>query len=267
MKVIATILSVVAVCVAGFAIWIYYPQYQIEQLKEGPQTLASEQKKTYIDYFRESDKQVLRHLAIGDSIITGFGAPPKENLVKSFSESLESSIQKEVEFQNEGINEITSTELNRLVQGGEFDDQIKKADIVTINIGGNDILQLGFQKGFYEAVQSVDSLQKTFNANLTDIMERVHTLNPEATVLLLELYNPLDKEFELYSMADRLLPRWNLQFYELAAKHDYAVVVDTTEVINSETPQNVSDDGIHPNEFGYHAIADQMLFQLQQEVR
>ncbi|WP_050181671.1 SGNH/GDSL hydrolase family protein [Domibacillus robiginosus] len=267
MKVIATILSVVAVCVAGFAIWVYYPQYQIKQLKEGPQTLASEQRETYIDYFRESDKPVLRHLAIGDSIITGFGAPPKENLVKSFSESLESSIQKEVQFQNEGINEITSSELNRLVQDGEFDEQIKQADIVTINIGGNDILQLGFQKGFYEAVQSFDSLQTTFNANLADMMERVHSLNPEATVLLLELYNPFHKEFEFYTMADRFLPRWNLQFYELAAKYDYAVVVDTTEVINSETPQNVSDDGVHPSKLGYHAIADQMLVQLQQEVR
>lgn len=267
MKVIATILGVVAVCVAGFAIWIYYPQYQIKQLKEGPQTLASERQDTYVEYFRKSEKPVLRHLAIGDSIITGFGAPPRENLVKSFSENLESSIHKEVQFQNEGINEITSSELNRLVQGGEFDDQIKQADIVTINIGGNDILQLGFQEGFYEAIQSFDSLQTTFKANMSDMMERVHTLNPDATVLLLELYNPFHKEFEFYTMANRFLPRWNLQFYELAAQHDYAVVVDTTEVINSEMPQNVSDDGVHPSQLGYHAIADQMLSQLHQEVR
>ena len=91
--------------------------------------------------------------------------------------------------------------------------------------------------------------------------------NPEATVLLLELYNPLDKDFELYSLADRFLPRWNVQFYELAASHDYAVVVDTTDVINSELPENVSEDGIHPSELGYHAIADQMLSQLQRQTR
>ncbi|WP_046179795.1 GDSL-type esterase/lipase family protein [Domibacillus tundrae] len=267
MKVIATIFSLLAACVAGFAIWMYYPQYQIEQLKEGPHTLASERKDTYVEYFRKSDKQVLRHIAIGDSVITGFGANPKENLVKTFSENLESSIQKEVQFQNEGINEITSSELNELVQNGQFDEQIKQADIVTINIGGNDILKLGFEEGFYEAVQSIDSLQTEFNTNLTDIMNRVHTLNPDATVLLLELYNPLEKEFELYTLADRFLPRWNVQFYELAAEHDYAVVVDTAEVINSEMPQNLSDDGIHPSELGYHAIADQMLNQLQRETR
>lgn len=269
MKVVATILSLVAACLAGIAIWIYYPQYQIEQLKEGngPHTLASERKDTYVEYFRKSDKQVLRHVAIGDSIITGFGANPKENLVKTFSENLEASIQKDVQFQNEGINEITSSELNELVQNGEFDEQIKQADIVTINVGGNDILQLGFEEGFYEAVQSFDLLQTEFNENLTDVLDRVHELNPKATVLLLELYNPLDREFELYTLADRFLPKWNVQLYELASKLDYAVVVDTTEVINSEQPQNLSDDGIHPSELGYHAIAEQMLNQLETRTR
>ncbi|WP_046175269.1 SGNH/GDSL hydrolase family protein [Domibacillus indicus] len=267
MKIIATIFSLVAACVAGFAIWIYYPQYQIEQLKEGPQTLASERKDTYIEYFRKVDKPVLYHVAIGDSVINGFGAHPKENLVKAFSENLESSIHKEVQFHNEGINEITSRELNDLVQNGQFDKQIQQADIVTINIGGNDILQLGFEEGFYEAVQSFDSLQKEFSANLADIMGRVHELNPEATVLLLELYNPLDKDFELYTLASRFLPRWNVQFYEMASNYDNAVVVDTTEVINSEKPQNLSDDGIHPSALGYHAIANQMLNELQQKTR
>ncbi|OXS78332.1 SGNH/GDSL hydrolase family protein [Domibacillus enclensis] len=267
MKGIAAILSVVAACVAGLAIWMYYPHYQIEQLKQGPQTLASEPKDTYVEYFRSNEKQTLKHVAIGDSVITGFGVHPKENLVKTFSENLEASIQKDVQFQNEGINEITSSELNELVQSGRFDKQIMQADIVTLNVGGNDILQLGFEEGFYEAIQSFDSLQSAFNQNLTDIMERVHELNPEATVLLLELYNPLDKDFELYSLADRFLPRWNVQFYELAASHDYAVVVDTTDVINSESPENVSEDGIHPSELGYHAIADQMLSQLQRQTR
>ncbi len=267
MKAIASILSLIAACMAGIAIWVYYPQYQINQLKDEKHTLASEQSETYIDYFRDSEKTELRHVALGDSIIKGYGANPKENLVKTFSESLEKDIRKKVLFQNEGINEITSSELNALVQSGKFDRQIQSADIITLNIGGNDILRLGFEEGFYEAIRSFDTLQTEFNGNLSEILNRVHTLNPEATVLLLELYNPLDQKADLYTVADKFLPKWNVKLYQLAEELDYAVVVDTTAVINGEQPQNLSYDGVHPSGLGYSAIAEQMLNELETNTR
>lgn len=267
MKVIASILSLAAAGVAGIAIWIYYPQYQINQLKEDRQTLASEQSETYIDYFRSADKPLLRHVALGDSIITGYGANPTENLVKTFSENLEKDIQKDVLFQNEGINEITSGELNELVQSGRFDEQIRSADIITLNVGGNDILRLGFEKGFYEAVRSFDTLQTEFDQNLSDTLTHIHELNPEAAVLLLELYNPLDSNSELYTVADQFLPKWNVKIYQMASELDYAVVVDTTEVINGQKPQNLSDDGVHPSGLGYNAIAEQMINELATKTR
>lgn len=267
MKVIASILSLLVACVAGAAIWMYYPQYQISQLKEEKHTLASEQSETYIDFFRSSEKESIRHVALGDSIIKGYGANPTENLVKTFSENLEEDIHKEVLFQNEGINEITSGELNGLVQSGRFDKQIRSADIITLNIGGNDILQLGFKEGFYEAIHSFDSLQKEFNGNLSAILARIHELNPEATVLLLELYNPLDSNSDLYAVADKFLPKWNVKLYQLASELDYAVVVDTTTVINGRKPQNLADDGVHPSGLGYSAIAEQMINQLETKTR
>jgi lysophospholipase L1-like esterase len=271
MKIFAYLLSFLLAAVLGAAIWIYYPQYQINQVKKEVaselHTFASENQVSYVDYFRSVDKQQIHHLALGDSIIKGFGANPNENLVRSFSTNLEEDIQKEVLYQNEGINEITSEELNELVQKGEFDEQIKKADIVTINIGGNDILHLGFEKGFYEAIRSFDQLQMAFSNNLSSTMNRINELNPDATVLLLELYNPLEQDSEFYSLADKILPKWNLKLYQLADEVDYAVVIETTDVINSEQPQRLSNDGVHPNGLGYEAISDKMITQLKMDTR
>ncbi|OLN22020.1 hypothetical protein BTO30_11870 [Domibacillus antri] len=271
MKVFASILGLLAAVVLGLSIWIYYPQYQINQMKNETASdspaWASAYEVSYLEYYRSVDKPIIHHLALGDSIIKGYGANPNDNLVKSFSVNLEEDIQKEVFYQNEGINEITSGELNELVQEGAFDEKIKNADIITINIGGNDILRLGFEKGFYEAVKSFDALQTNFDQNLSGIMNRITTLNPEATVLLLELYNPLDKSSEFYSIADTVLPKWNLKLYQMAEKLDHAVVIETTAVINSEKPQNLAFDGVHPSAMGYSAISKQMLSQFREDTR
>ncbi|OKL37345.1 GDSL-type esterase/lipase family protein [Domibacillus mangrovi] len=271
MKVIGYVLSLIGVGVLGVSIWLYYPQYQIDKVKKETaavsHTMASEHHISYTEYYRSVDKPILHHLALGDSIIKGFGASSNKNLVKAFSLNLEKDIQKQVIYQNEGINEITSEELNNLVQQGEFDEKIKNADIVTINIGGNDILRLGFEEGFYEAIRSFDRIQTDFVHNLSSTMNRINKLNPNATVLLLELYNPLDQENEFYSLADKILPKWNLKLYQLADEVDYAVVIETTDVINSEQRQYLSYDGVHPNARGYDAIAEQMLIQLKNDTR
>lgn len=262
-KGLAAIFGLLAACVAGVAIWLYYPQYQIQQLKEESYTLASSQQITYLDYFQKSKKQAVHHVALGDSIITGFGSHANQNLVKEFSQNLEQRIGKSVTVENKGINEITSTDLNKLVQSGHFNEEIKKADIVTINIGGNDILQLGFEKGFYEAIRSFDELQANFDRNLSGILTKVHEINPDATILLLELYNPLDPGFELHAAADQFLPKWNVKLYQQVSHLDYAVVISTTKVINSDKPQNVASDGIHPSARGHRAIAKQMMTELE----
>ncbi|OMP67002.1 GDSL-type esterase/lipase family protein [Domibacillus epiphyticus] len=271
MKFFAYILGLLAAVVLGVCIWIYYPQYQINQMKKesvsDSPAWASEHEVTYMEYYRSIDKPTIQHLAIGDSIIKGYGANPNENLVESFSVELEEDIKKDVFYQNEGINEMTSSELNELVQQGTYDEQIKTADIITINIGGNDILRLGFEKGFYEAIRSFDTLQKTFDNNLSSITNRIKTLNPDATLLLLELYNPLEQNNEFYDVADKVLPKWNLKLYQLASKLDNAVVIETTAVINSEKPQNLAYDGVHPNALGYNAISEQMLIQFRKDTR
>lgn len=247
---------------------MYYPQYKINKMKnEAVEASSDYRKTTYLDYYRQSGEKEINHLALGDSIIHGYGASETENLVYKFSSQLGEQINKTVHYSNEGINGITSTELNKLVQEGKFDKKIQQADIITINIGGNDVLKTARQMDYSEAFNSFEELQTTFVNNLTDMYSKIEEINPHATIVFLELYNPLPVDNQFYSLADKLLPKWNLKIYEVAHKISSSIVVQTTKVINGDNIQNIAPDGVHPNPNGYTAITKQMLKQFAMEYR
>lgn len=252
----------------GVSTWIYYPQYQIHKMKKQVVKVSSDSSKvSYLDYFRHSKATELYNLAIGDSVIRGVGAKQNENLVYQFSNKLEDQTQKKIQFKNEGINGITSSELKDIVFKGRYDEEIQKADIVTINIGGNDILRTVKGQDFQIVFQSFDQLQSTFSKNLSEIAARIHLLNPSATIVFLELYNPLSPSEKIYSLADKLLPTWNLKIYEVANEYASSIVVETTKVINGDNLQNLASDGVHPNSLGYLAISEQIIYQLKKQYR
>lgn len=78
----------------------------------------------------------INYLALGDSISTGYGLANQE------SEAFPALVAKEYNFNldNQAVDGLTSDGLNSLIENGELDDNIKKADVITITIGGNDLL-------------------------------------------------------------------------------------------------------------------------------
>jgi lysophospholipase L1-like esterase len=268
MKILKFLVVFVLIIGLVVAARVYYPQYQILQMKhQTAAARANNSKISYLNYFRNSKKTVVYHLAIGDSVIHGVGAPQDENLVDQFSNRLEDQIHKKIQFQNDGMNGITSGELKNVVLKGTFDNEIKKADIITINVGGNDILRLVKDGNVYNALKNFDGIKSAFSKNLMDIRTHIRTINPQATLVFLELYNPLPTSEKVFALADQLLPNWNLQIYQVSAHDPSSIVVETTKVINGEKPTNLSPDGVHPNSAGYTAISEQMIFQFKHQYR
>ncbi|RSD25575.1 GDSL-type esterase/lipase family protein [Mesobacillus subterraneus] len=266
MKIIKYLLLTMLLAVLSVSAWIYYPQYQINKMKqETAPKVEKTNKLTYIDYYRTSPDQSIHHLALGDSIIRGYRIADEENFISQFSAQLGNETGKQVVSNNEGIIGITSERLYHLVQEGMYDEAIKEADLITVNVGGNDVLKAVKQSDIYSALTSFDSLQKSFSENLTGISARIHELNPSATIVLLELYNPMPADHQFYSLADKLLPKWNLKIYEVAKATPSSIVVQTTNVINSNNLHYLSPDGVHPNPIGNTAISAQMLEQFQQQ--
>lgn len=267
-KKLSNLFALIAIIALGITIWFFYPQYQIYKLKKQTTVASSTVHQiSYFNYFRESNLPEISHLAIGDSVIRGVGASQNEDLVYQFSEKFSAKTHKKILFQNEGISGITSGQLNELVKQGKFDDEFKKANIITINVGGNDVLKMVKQQNFQNVFQSFDQLQSNYTANLSDIAARINKMNPKATIVFLELYNPLNPNDKLYKIADQLLPKWNVNIYKVAHQYSSSIVIETTKVINGEHLQYLSSDGVHPNNQGYAAITNQMIYQFQHQYR
>jgi lysophospholipase L1-like esterase len=268
MKIFKTLLCLVLLIGIGTSVWIYYPQYQLYQMKKHTvKASQTDHKISYLNYFKNVKSDTLHHLAIGDSVIRGVGADQTDNMVTQFSNKLGEQAHKKIVFDNQGINGITSSELNQLVQSGKFDNSIKQADIITINVGGNDIIQAAKGVDLQSVFQTYDQLQTNFTKNLMDITSRVTKINPNATVVLLELYNPLSPKNQMYSLADQLLPKWNVHIYEVANQLPSSIVIETSKVINENHLQNLSSDGVHPNIAGYTAISERMIYQFKHQYR
>nr|WP_248278355.1 GDSL-type esterase/lipase family protein [Bacillus sp. DNRA2] len=246
------------------AAWIYYPQFKINKLKQESVTVEkTENTISIFEHFRQLDQDEIYHLALGDSVIRGYGVNENENFVSRFSHQLSILTGKKVHFSNAGINGSTSNELMSIIKDGQLDAEIAKANIITINIGGNDILKGAKNLNYTKALEGFNQIQSTFTENLSLVSSRIKQINPNATVLFLELYNPMNPNDSLYSIADRLLPKWNINIYEVAKEHPGSLVIETTEVINGKNLQNLSDDGIHPNSNGHAAISELMINQLK----
>jgi lysophospholipase L1-like esterase len=270
MKLLKYIIILLLLVAAGGAFWLYYPQYQINKMQKAtgnPIKDSNHKQTSYLEYFHSLNTSQIDHLAIGDSVIKGVGANQNEDFVSKFSAELKQVTNKSVVLTNKGIPGVTSTELNKLVQQGNYDEEMKKADIITINVGGNDILRLAKQKNYYQALHSFGAIQTDFTMNLTQITKHIKELNPNATLVYLELYNPLNPKDEFYSFANKLLPKWNVNIYKVASQFDSSLVVQTSKVINDQHLQYLAADGIHPNSQGYTAISRQMFYEFQHSAK
>ncbi|WP_071459634.1 SGNH/GDSL hydrolase family protein [Bacillus massilinigeriensis] len=247
------------------ALWLYLPYYQISSLKNKTMGQPEEGSPSHITYLKESGIDTIHMLALGDSVITGFGTDPKANFVQSFSAGLSEQTGKEVFLRNEGINGLTSKKLYDIVQRGRLDEEIKQSEVIILNVGGNDILRAARHSDFATAIGTFDTLQSEFVDNMTGVSDIILTLNPQVTIVLLELYNPLPIDHTFYSLSDKLLPKWNLRLYQFAQNFNHSVVVQTTKVINSSHPDHLSVDRVHPSQDGHIAISQQALEQFAKE--
>ena len=137
-------------------------------------------------------------------------------------------------------------------------EEIKKADVITISAGANDVLKLvqrdeagGIQFDVQQLAQAIEQVKTNYDA----ILKRIAQLNPAADVFIMGYYNPFPslKQYEeqfnlLVSMMDSAIMQ--------VAEDNAAYFVKVADVVASNTelylpnPQN-----IHLSEAGYEAVA------------
>ncbi len=228
------------------------------------------------------------YIALGDSLSEGVGAsrPAATGFVPLVHESLGS----EFELLNLGHSGDTSQQLldhghlDRAVAeieqrngNGDASDDVK---LVTLEIGGNDLLRLYFSLvrtgvcpdvatslSKAECSDALASAFHNFEPNLAIALDRLHDADSSLGVILLTLYNPFSHLGALGELGDLSLegrpgtpfPEGLNDLIRAASERNDVVLADVYPRFQGNTQGLISSDFIHPNDAGYRAIADAVV--------
>lgn len=238
-----------------------------------------------------ADENKPRSIAIfGDSIASGYGLENYSkdnnsncesygNLLKNFYEISDDN------FSNNAIDGQTSKELYESMSSGKYDDPLKN-DLIIISIGGNDLLDviigensplhentqidkfLSGEMTLMQALQGADlmSLAKEistkadekiteFSNNIPLVVNYVKEKNPDAQIILQNLYNPMKTGVEV---VDNLYANTISKLNNAISQVEGVYICDIYTTFSQSDLTLVQQDFTHPNADGHKLIFETM---------
>jgi len=221
-----------------------------------------------------------------------------------------------MDMDENGVFEIPEVDI--LEKQGAYIDHFKKADLISLNLGSNDVFSVTFQQaltevgelsddpaitaiiesaqksgqfaaGLIKVLESYQSLTKTvqtieifsdhlsktfeqFKVNFTKALSEIYALNPDATIVIVGVYNPLanftssrENGVPLSGLTQSMTTKLNDYLSDLAAQHSDCYFAD---VVGTSTYKASMDDTyfwdyfsllVHPDLEGHRFMAQQIL--------
>ncbi|HEY0709162.1 MAG TPA: GDSL-type esterase/lipase family protein [Polyangia bacterium] len=203
---------------------------------------------------------VYRVVALGDSISFGVG-DGRGGYAGRVVEALRED-RRDLRFTNLAVSGHETRDVLRILAGAEAQRQVEAADLILLSAGGND-LSHGLRSLATEDARPPDRALSDARTNLAEILRRLRTLNPNATVRMLGIYNPLEVLPEEAAKARAQLLLWNTAIEEAAVPHTGVVVVPIGDLF-AERPELLAGDRYHPGPRGHELIAARVLATLPQ---
>ncbi len=201
------------------------------------------------------------YLVLGDSIAygSGLGNPQDACYGKIVADT------NGYTYANHSVPGHTTSNLIGRLSEEEVISDLKKADIISISIGGNNFLMsnlagLMFDSMVMDDYSEFDAIAETFYNEFCEIMDIINMHNPDAVVLMQTLYNPQSPPLRApYQQgADRI----NAAIERYDSEHpDEIVIVDVATALGDDMEKFAGDD-IHPSVKGNEEIAKVILEKL-----
>ena len=224
----------------------------------------------------------LNYVALGDSLATGYGAA-NSSYVYRYADILSTDTGTAVNVSNLGVNGLTSMQLRTEIENDQrVQEAIEQAEVITINIGANDLLRARWQHrtGECGGADNQDCLRQAvngFQANWDAILAEVTATRSSDTTIIrtLDFYNPfvdVDSATDSWPNASandfvvfkKYLEQLNSH---IAASSDgygipHARIYETFNGPNGEEDPSrkgyLSSDELHPSDDGHSAIAQEL---------
>jgi len=155
-------------------------------------------------------------VAVGDSLTEGIGDESEGGYVGQIKQTLTSKQNLKVTTTNAGKSGDRSDQiLARIEKSKTLQNQIKNADVLTVTVGGNDLLQTleGSLTSNDTAKNSatVAKAQTAYAAKLTKLFSKLRGLNSSAPMFVFSIYNPIYVNFPNVTAITDYISQWNDQ--------------------------------------------------------
>lgn len=132
-------------------------------------------------------RQIDKIIILGDSVAYGYGT--KGGIARHLEDSFPDS-----EVLNFGINGLTSDGLVERLRANHWQAELAHADLVLLNIGGNDLLRQYQGGGAGELIRQFAALKKKYRRNLLEIYGTIQKGNEQVLIVQNSLYNSMKKK-------------------------------------------------------------------------
>lgn len=201
----------------------------------------------------------IRYAALGDSLTAGFGAPPGFGFADRYRELAESSLGVPILLDNAGVNGATSADLLSALEGDpRLAELVRNARILTLTIGGNDLLEAAKRFYFDSNVEHLLQALKQCRDRLARILGLIRSQKRAASAAkpylmrMIDLYNPIP----FFAESVEWVQRFNRMYRRFEAAD--LKVCDIYSLFVGREVQLLSDDLIHPNAAGYWLMAERV---------
>jgi len=156
-----------------------------------------------------------------------------------------------------------SDQLLKMLKAGDIDHQIRKAHLITLTIGGNDIMKVVKKDLFNLKVEAFEKELDKFEKNYNQILHEIRDINSTAPIIIMGLYNPITIVTDEKSEFDLILNNWNATIEEMAEEDSNACFIPIDHLFVTNANLVYHTDFFHPNSKGYELVIDEIVKTMQ----
>lgn len=231
----------------------------------------------------------LNLVAIGDSLTEGIGdSTGRGGYVPLVAELLESKDEIEtVSTSNYGISGNRSDQiLKRIKKDEKLQNDVKKADVIVLTVGGNDLMRVVRSTLLKVKEDSFIKPQKEYKERIEETFKELRSLNSDAPIYVFGIYNPFYLYFSEITEMQDIVDSWNETTQSVVEEEQKAHFIPINDIlykggnqpelsedqkdtidssVNDKKESKVfndllfEEDNFHPNDSGYELMA-QSLF-------
>ncbi|WP_010285980.1 SGNH/GDSL hydrolase family protein [Kurthia massiliensis] len=215
---------------------------------------------------KEIEEKPIHYVSLGDSLTEGVGDEKERG---GYVGRLAKDMQ-----QWEGVKSVTVTntakkgrrsdQLLAQLESGEINDALKDADIITLTMGGNDIMKIVRQNINGLDKKDFDAALPAYEKRYEQIFHLIREQNKTAPIIAMGVYNPFTVYTTDVGDTDAVMAEYNAVMQKIVEQDNhYAVFVPINDLFVSNDKKVYHTDFFHPNAKGYRLIEKRIVTTLK----